>query len=170
MALAFSGSGPDLGAKEYNLTDPPPDTSPPTTSDHSPAKGAAGVSRTADISLTISDSGDGVDISTIQLTEEGNLHCCSGQTCTGGTADLTCTGSPASYDVTLSSRNYSYDQEVNVSIDASDLADTPNDMTTETYSYTVESESQSTEFYFSVPGNLTINIIVGDGNLDVQAK
>jgi hypothetical protein len=150
------GTGWEIGAYVFGSS---PDTDDPYTYGHNPSDGANNVAKTADIVVVIGDDGDGVDISTIVLHEEGNKHCCSGETCTSGTADLTCSGTSADYTVTLGSRNYDYDQVINVTVDADDLAGTPNSMTQDVYSYTIESE----------PGDADISISVGAGNMKMMS-
>jgi len=110
------------------------DVSPPVVSGWSPAKNATGVSKSTNISFVVSDSG-GVNRSSIVLYEEGNKHCPTSETCSGGTADLATSGTTASYTVTLNPSDYSDGQEVNVSIDASDTDG--NAMVTDVYKFDI---------------------------------
>jgi hypothetical protein len=159
LPYAYSGTGPDIGAHEYDFG---VDSESPYVYGRDPAASASGVSKMADISYHIADAG--VDISTIQLTEEGNLHCCSGESCGGGVADLSCTGSVSDYLVTLSGRNYDYSQLINVTVDADDLASPPNSMVQDVYEYQIESVPGNVELLLSVGGgNLTA--VIGSGNL-----
>ena len=128
----------------------------PVTSDWDPAKSATGVDKDTNIVFVISDDGDGVDIDTIQMDEEGNNHCWESLVAAcpdAGDKDLVITGTSASYTVTYDPGvDYSYDQVVNVTIDADDLAGTPNSMEQDVYLFTIESEVLSND-----------NTIIGTG-------
>lgn len=159
------GSGWDIGAYEYNCSGGL-DTTNPYTYGHDPAPNSTGVGITNDIVVHLADDGDGVDIATIELTEESNLHCCSGQSCGGGTADLTCSGTSADYTVTLSGRNYSNGQQVDITIDADDLASSPNSMTQDSYHYTC-ALAQTTS---AIVGSGNVDMISGSGNVSVEVR
>jgi len=102
------------------------DNTPPYTTGHNPAKGASGIARTTDITVHVRDSGDGVDQSSIVMTVEG------------GAVTPTITGTPADYTLTYNPpSDFDYEQVVDVTVDAQDLAPSPNTMTQDTYSFTI---------------------------------
>ncbi len=114
------------------------DETPPATSGWDPAKSETGVGIDEDIVVHVTDGGDGVDGTTIEMIVESVTYCCSDGSC--GNKTLGRTGTTADYTITHSHGDYGYLQEINVSIDADDLATVPNSMTTDTYSFTTESE------------------------------
>ncbi|MCK5612721.1 hypothetical protein KAR91_63195, partial [Candidatus Pacearchaeota archaeon] len=115
------------------------DETPPATSGWSPEKSATGVDVDEDIEFHITDSGDGVDGTTIELIVEGVTYCCTDGSCANKT--LSRSGTAADYTITYVHASWGYSQEINVSIDADDLASSPNSMTTDTYSFTTEAEN-----------------------------
>jgi len=122
------------------------DTVAPTIAGHSPAKSAVDVATDADISATISDGGDGVDLETITMSVEGATHCCSqmvGACPLSGTKDLTCTGNSASIAVLKPSNTFTYEQVVDVIFNASDLAG--NAMSADSYSFTITADTPVTD-------------------------
>lgn len=108
------------------------DTTPPNTSNHNPIKNATSISKDTNITLHIQDTGDGVDQSSIIMTVEGETVI---PTITGTSADYTLTYNPPI--------DFDYDQVIDITIDAQDLASTPNVMTTESYLFTIESDPTS---------------------------
>ncbi|MFZ2071785.1 MAG: disaggregatase related repeat-containing protein [Halobacteriota archaeon] len=107
-----------------------PDITSPYTSGHNPAKNATGVAKDTNIVVHIKDDGDGVDQSSIVMKVEGTTVT---PTITGTANDYTLTYDPAS--------DFSYSQVVDVTIDAQDLASPANNMTQDSYSFTIESET-----------------------------
>ena len=101
------------------------DRTAPCTSGHTPANGATGVSIDTNIWVHVKDDGSGVNLSTIVMTVEDTIVT---PTITGTSADYTLTYNPPT--------DFSYEQVVDVTIDASDLAG--NAMTTVTYSFTTK--------------------------------
>lgn len=98
------------------------DATPPYTSGHDPAKGATSAIDT-NIVVHVLDDGDGVDIGTIAMTVEG------------ASVTPVITGTPADYTLTYDPpTDFAYLQVVDVTVDASDLAD--NAMDTDSYSFT----------------------------------
>ena len=87
------------------------DTTPPYTSDRDPAPDATGVSIDTNITVHVLDDGDGVNNSTIVMTVDGAVVT---PDITGTAADYTLVYDPPA--------DFTYDQLVNVTIDASDLA------------------------------------------------
>ena len=128
----YSGSGPDMGAFESSGS-PAVDTSPPYTSGHSPARGSSSVPTDVNIVVHVRDNGTGVDQSSIVMRVEGSIVTPS---ITGSMYDYTVTYNPPS--------DFSYDQVVDVSINAQDRASTPNVMPQDSYSFTIQSEGSST--------------------------
>ncbi|MEA1895524.1 MAG: FlgD immunoglobulin-like domain containing protein, partial [Euryarchaeota archaeon] len=104
------------------------DTTPPSTSGHDPASGATGVPINTSITVHVLDDGVGVNISTIVMTVNG----------TAVTPNIVSTAADCIIVYTPSD-DFGYDQLVNVTINASDLNETPNVMTTDAYSFTTES-------------------------------
>ncbi|MFC2032785.1 Ig-like domain-containing protein [Chloroflexota bacterium] len=155
------------GLDHYGVTvlqlEPESDTTPPYTSGHDPVKGASDVPVNTNIVVHILDDGDGVDNTTIAMTVEGVTV---SPTISGSAADYTLTYNPPS--------DFGYLQVVDITVDASDLAGNP--MSTDSYSFTTEPESDTTPPYTSghdpvkgasdVPVNTNIVVHVlddGDG-------
>ena len=128
----YNGSGPDIGAYEYGSGGPTADTSPPYTSGHNPGKYSSNISKSTNVTLHVMDSNSGVDQSSIVMRVEGAAV---SPTISGSKYDYTLTYNPPA--------DFSYSQVVNVTVDARDLASTPNVMTQDAYSFTVESEGGS---------------------------
>jgi len=105
-----------------------PDATAPSTSGHNPADGATSVAISTNIVVHVTDGGDGVDQATIVMTVEGSTVT---PTISGSSADYTLTYNPPS--------DFSYDQVVNVTVAATDLAS--NAMTTDAYSFTCQSDT-----------------------------
>jgi parallel beta-helix repeat protein len=101
---------------------------PPYTSGHDPAPDATGVPIDTNITVHVLDDGTGVNMSTIRMTVNELVV----------TPDIT--GTSADYILIYDPpTDFNYDQLVKVTIDAADLNETPNEMTTDTYSFTTES-------------------------------
>lgn len=114
------------------------DVTPPATSGWSPGKNDTDVDLDKDIVFHVTDSGDGVDGTTIEVEVEGTTYCCADGSCANKT--LGRSGSTADYTITYTHGSWGYEQVINVEIDADDLAGTPNSMTTDIYSFTTEAE------------------------------
>jgi len=92
-------------------TDATPDTTPPYTTGHVPAKDATGITTTSDIIVHVKDDGAGVDSSTIQMIVNGV------------SVSPLITGTPADYTLTYDpSADFINGQSVFITIRASDLA------------------------------------------------
>ena len=92
------------------ITQTEPDTNPPYTSDHDPAKGDTGVPIDTDITVHIKDNGTGVNKDSIVMTVKATPVIPS------------ITGTPADYTLTYDPpAEFGYEEEVIVTIDASDL-------------------------------------------------
>jgi len=103
------------------------DFTPPYTSNHDPAKGATEVPIDTNIVVHVRDDDAGVDQSSIVLTVEG----------VDVTSSAVITGSPADYTVAYDPPvDFAKIQVVNVTVDASDSANPPNVMPTDSYSFT----------------------------------
>ena len=102
----------------------------PYTSDHSPAKDTTSVSRDTNIVVHIKDDGLGVDQSSIVMTVEGSIV---SPTITGDANDYALTYDPPS--------DFDYDQIVDITIDAQDLASPANVVSRDSYSFAIESAS-----------------------------
>ncbi|MDP2899003.1 MAG: Ig-like domain-containing protein, partial [bacterium] len=128
-------SPPNAMAREvYSFTTmPQPDTTPPSTYGHSPAKGAVDVPISANISFHIADAGDGVERSSIAVTVNG------------GAVVPTITGSASDYLVSYDPpANFGYSQTITVTVDARDLHSPPNAMARETYTFTTMAKPDET--------------------------
>jgi hypothetical protein len=102
------------------------DATPPYTSGWSPAKNATGAAVNTNIVVHVLDSGAaGVDFSTIVMKVNDEDVACA---ITGTSANYTVTYDPPS--------DFGYGQTVNVTVDALDLSNPPNAMTTDSYSFT----------------------------------
>ena len=124
-----------------NEPEPPPsDSTPPYTTGHNPAKGTTDVASSTNIVVQVKDAGAGVDISSIVMQVEGIEVT---PTITGSSANYTLTYNPPT--------NFSYDQVVNVTVDADDLAVPANTMTQDNYSFTVESAPVCTDCGLGTP-------------------
>jgi hypothetical protein len=128
-------SPPNIMTQEsYSFTiqsEPAPDNTPPYTSDHNPAKNSTSASPNINIVVHVRDSGTGVDQSSIQMRVEGSLV---SPTITGTSSDYTVTYNPPT--------DFSYEQVVNVTINAQDLESPPNVMAQDSYSFTIQSEDE----------------------------
>lgn len=146
------GEGNDLAAivsaSVTNNSTYEPDASPPVTSGWLPGKSTSNVPIGQDISFHVTDGGDGVDGSTIEVYVEGTAYCCSDGSC--GIKTLERTGTPADYTITHTHANWDYSQQINVSIYVDDLATPPNSMDTDAYSFTTEAEPTGTSISGSI--------------------
>ena len=106
-----------------------PDVYPPYTSNHSPEKWATDVSIDTDIELDIKDFGEGVDESSIVMTVDGAVV----------SSEITPIASGYHLEYFPES-GFEYEQILSVTIDAQDLADPPNAMSQEIYSFVIEEE------------------------------
>jgi len=108
-----------------------PDTKPPYTAGHDPAKQATNVPIDAQVSLHIKDDEKGVDLSTVVMLVEGEKVYDGADP--SSYEDVSVNGNPADYQVVYTPpAPFNLSLQVDVSINASDLAATPNAMPTET--------------------------------------
>ena len=113
-----------------------PDTTPPYTEGHDPAKGATDVPPDTNIVVHVKDDGTGVNQSTIVMNVNGSV--------------VTPDRAGDKYDYTLTydpTNNFDYGQLVDVTVDAADLNTTPNVMTTDSYSFTIKELKPATPFF-----------------------
>ena len=150
-----------LSGTDYNVGTAPAKNgtftieTPPYTSDHSPAKNATDVPKDTNIVIHVKDNDVGVDKSSIVMTVEGIAV---SPIITGNKNDYTLTYDPPS--------DFEYNQVVNVTIDAQDLMSPPNEMSQDSYSFTIESGSGTTSVTItahsptgtSVPVGITISV------------
>lgn len=117
----------------------PVDTTPPFISSQTPVNGATNVALTTPFSVTIADADSLVDISTVNITVEGEAAIVNGAC---QTATFTCTvpGSNASSVTFGFTRNtpvpYTNNQVIDIAVTADDNAATPNHLST-TSSFTM---------------------------------
>ena len=129
------------------------DAIPPSTTDHDPASGATGVPIDTNITVHVLDDGDCVNDSTIVMTVDDAVVT---PEITGTSADYTLFYDPPA--------DFSYDQLVNVTIDASDLNETPNVMATDEYSFTTE----STPVTYPTADSISVASDTGENNQTIQ--
>jgi hypothetical protein len=111
-----------------------PDTTPPYTTNHSPAPGETGVAVNTLITVEIRDAGVGVDQTTI------------GMTVNGATVSPAVSGTPDAYTLTYDPPvDFGYEETVDVTVDASDQ--NGNAMATDTYSFTTTTAPDTTPPY-----------------------
>jgi len=111
------------------------DLVPPYTTGHDPAPNETDVPPDTNIVVHVKDSGTGVNQSTIEMTVEGEP------------VAPVITGTPADYTVTYDpTANFDSGQVVYVTVDAADLNETPNVMTTDSYSFTIKELKPATSF------------------------
>jgi len=88
-----------------------PDTTPPYTTGHSPAKSATNIAPNTPIIVQVKDDGAGVDINTIVMRVNSQI------------VTPTITGTPADYTLTYEPpADFNYGVQVNIEVQASDLA------------------------------------------------
>ncbi|MGA1871172.1 MAG: cohesin domain-containing protein [bacterium] len=112
-----------------------PDSLPPTVSNVSPVPDAKQVPVNSDISFNIQDSGEGVDIESIQLTLNDQEIPVEDLEISGDEADYTVIYNPPA--------DFNYGSVITVSIDGQDLQSPPSVMSTYTWSFTTGSESDT---------------------------
>ena len=139
------GARVDMGAYEYQT---PTDTSPPYVSGRDPAPGTMRVPLAANIVLDVKDDGSGVDQTSIVMRVNG-LEVAPATT--GTPADYTLSYDPPS--------DFSYSEEVTVTVDAADLASPANVMPRVTYSFTTIREPSPVATWY-VDGSVSTS---GDG-------
>lgn len=139
------GAKVDMGAYEYST---PADTSPPYVSGRDPAPNATRVLLGANIVLHVKDHGIGVDETRMLITVKG----------LGVTPTIT--GTPADYTVSYDPpSDFSYSEEVTVTVSAADRTSPANVMQQVTYSFTTISEPSPVATWY-VDGSLSAS---GDG-------
>jgi hypothetical protein len=109
------------------------DSIAPSASNLNPANGAINVDLSSSLAFTLADSNSGVNWSTFQITLSGNKG--YSKTYTSGSAQVTKTGTPASYDVTVAPDTaFDSNEIITVTINAADTAG--NALTPPTWSFT----------------------------------
>jgi len=119
------GIGYDIGAYEYSSGNSSAETVPPYTTGHNPSKNTSSVPINTNIVVHIKDNGSGVDQSSIVMTVKGDQV---SPIITGTSVDYTLI-----YDPPV---DFGYNQQIFVTIDAKDLANPPNAMPQNSYSFT----------------------------------
>jgi len=121
--FALDVSGNQVAPLFYVFTTgaaPVPDTTPPTTNAHSPARNATGVSNNTSLQFNVIDTGSGVSQNSIVLTVSGNV-----------VVPNSVTPIVSGYTVAYTLTGFSAGQTVNISINASDISG--NAMAVDTY-------------------------------------
>ncbi len=121
-----------MSAVTYSFTTQPPppeDSTAPVVTEQSPAPGQQNVRVDTSIVLHVQDSGDGVDVNSIQMQVNGQPV----------TPQIT--GTPSDYTVTYTAgAPFAYDSAVVVIVNAQDLHIPPNVMSAVTYSFHTQPE------------------------------
>lgn len=114
---AFNGDGVGNGTSDYGPYSY--DGTGPAAADLSPANGATGIDAASNLTFTLADGNSGVDWSTFQITLSGNKG--YAKTYTSGSAQVSTTGTPVSYDVTVNpDTDFGDDEVITVTVAASD--------------------------------------------------
>jgi parallel beta-helix repeat protein len=145
----------------YGLSDTV-DTTPPTTEGYNPAPDAVDVPIDANIVFHLTDSGEGVDQSSIGVTVEGE----------DVSSSLDIQGTPFDYTITYDSPvDFGYSQVVDITIDAQDLASPANVMTTFSYSFTTQAEPDTAApiIYNVSPSNIATDSVTITWDTDEPA-
>ncbi len=118
----------------FTIESATPDTLPPVVQNTIPAPGDSNVAVSTNVYLEVVDTGNGIDLTTVDLTVDGNLIVDNGVVQPGYTVTVTviANGYSFDYDPTV---DFPTDYTVNISVDASDLAVPANAMTTYNYSF-----------------------------------
>ena len=115
-----------------------PDSLPPYTTGQDPVPGATNVAINTNITIHVRDDGAGVNLSTIIMTVEGTIVYDGADP--GSYPNTTLTGDLTDYTLIYDPpTDFGYEQEVNVTVDATDLAG--NVMSDDTYSFMTEPQS-----------------------------
>lgn len=110
----------------FTITEVVQDTTPPNTTGHNPAKSATSVATSTNIVVQVNDSGTGVNQSSLVMRVEGVV------------VSPVVSGTPASYTLTYNPpSDFSYNQVVDVTVNAQDLATPANVMAQDSYSFTI---------------------------------
>ncbi|MBT5016553.1 hypothetical protein HOM98_03630, partial [Candidatus Peregrinibacteria bacterium] len=110
------------------------DTTDPTISNRNPASGATNILKNTNVGFRVSDTETGVDIDTVSATVDGVVYTKAGPN------TFSYTGTTAAYDITINpASDFTKGATINVAIDADDLANTPNSMSTVNYSFSLDS-------------------------------
>ncbi len=121
--------GTELTLIVYEGSEEPGDREPPYIENRQPADGATDVPRNTDISLDVKDNKRGVNSGTIVMTVQGE------------TVQPTLTQVANGYRVVYDpADDFAYDEVVEVTFIACDMAIPPNCMETEVYHFTIESD------------------------------
>ncbi|MDH4139888.1 MAG: Ig-like domain-containing protein, partial [Coriobacteriia bacterium] len=97
------------------------DTTPPSISQPTPTSGATDVAVNVGLALTVSDTGIGVDPTTLQVELTGSKG--YSQTYTAADPSVEATGAPAAYRVRVTPEAmFGYDEDVTVTVSVDDLA------------------------------------------------
>ena len=122
------------------LGNTPPDIYPPKRWGEVPAADSVGVENDSNIMLHVIDDSTGVDQSSIVMTVEGETVYDGSDP--GSYPNAIVSGTPLDYTITYNPpQNFSYGQTVAVTITANDLADPPNIMAFDSYSFTTQPDT-----------------------------
>ncbi len=105
------------------------DSTPPYVTPLYPTAGSNGIPVNSDVTFYISDDVDGVDISTVLVDINGLIY-------NSNSGSFYYSGTPFEYYITINPPiNFQFEDLVNIQIEASDLEDPANVMTTYSYSF-----------------------------------
>ena len=103
------------------ITLSPSDVTPPAISNLNPANGAVSVSVNSSLTLTLSDTSSGVNWDTFSISITGNQG--YSKNYTGASAQVSKTGTPASYNVTVApDTNFGSGEVITVTVNVNDFA------------------------------------------------
>lgn len=152
-------------------TDPGDETSPNLVN-LVPVEDATNVSKSTNISFTLTDDVSGVDKEEIILNVNGVNHCASDMvgTCpAGGIKDLTVTGDILTYNILYNpSSDFNYGEVIEVYIEAADLSVPQRIMPQKYYTFTIESYVEAAEGAASIITTGTSNVIANGTGTTIQ--
>ncbi len=148
------------------------DTDPPYTNTWIPSPGDTDVSVDTNISFHILDLGEGVDLTTIEVNVNGEIYY-------NGDPGFSYSGSSNDYYIEIDpANNFGFEQVVNVLINASDLAENPNAMSTFAYSFQCSQDLASPSLLYIDPSSqevvarnhpITIEVVDPESGLDLSS-
>ena len=128
------------------------DSTPPYVTPLYPLAGSSGIPVDSDVTFYISDDVDGVDINTVLVDINGLIY-------NNNSGSFYYSGTPFEYFITINPPiNFQFEDLVNIQIEASDLEDPANVMTTYSYSFQTIEDLQPPYIGGLNPGSGAIDI------------
>ena len=146
------------------------DSVPPYVTPLYPSAGSSGIPVDSDVTFYISDDVDGVDINTVQVNINGMSY-------SNNNGSFFYSGTPLEYIITINPpMNFTYDDLIEIQVDAADLEDPANVMTTYSYSFQTIEDLQPPYIggldpeagEISVPQETDIEFIIFDSGIGVN--